>query len=52
MPILILIFLRLNSPGYLDPLYHTAAGLCVMAGALLALAASFVWSNRIMEIEI
>jgi tight adherence protein B len=52
MPLLIIVFLRLNSPTYLTPLYTTAAGVLVMAGALLALGASFVWSNRIMDIEV
>ncbi|MDR3304657.1 MAG: hypothetical protein LBS85_01295 [Clostridiales Family XIII bacterium] len=52
MPIVILLFLRLNSPDYLTPLYSTAAGMFVMAAALAALAASFVWSSRIMEIEV
>ncbi|MDR1797229.1 MAG: type II secretion system F family protein [Clostridiales Family XIII bacterium] len=52
MPVLILVFLRLNSPDYLTPLYTTAAGLLVMAGALAALACSCLWSERIMDIEV
>ena len=52
VPFLILLYLRFSSPEYLLPLYTTAAGLCVMAAALGALAASFFWSGRIMDIEV
>jgi len=52
VPILIIVFLRLNSPEYLTPLYTTIPGIFVMAGALAALAASLVWSNKIMSIEV
>ena len=52
VPFLILLYLRFSSPEYLTPLYTTAAGLCVMALALVALAAAFFWSGKIMEIEV
>jgi len=52
VPIIILLYLRFGSPGYLEPLYTTATGLCVMWAALAALAVSFFWSGKIMEIEV
>jgi tight adherence protein B len=52
VPFLILLYLRFSSPGYLDQLYNTAAGLCIMAAALAALIISFFWSEKIMEIEV
>jgi len=52
VPFIILIYLRISSPEYLEPLYTTAAGFCVMAAALGALAAAFFWSGRIMDIEV
>jgi len=52
VPFIILLYLRFSSPEYLLPLYTTAAGLCVMAAALGALAAAFFWSGRIMDIEV
>jgi tight adherence protein B len=52
VPFLILLYLRFGSPGYLTPLYTTAAGVCVMAAALCALAVSFFWSGRIMSVEV
>jgi len=52
VPFIILLYLRFSSPEYLSPLYSTAAGMCVMAAALGALAAAFFWSGRIMDIEV
>ena len=52
VPFLILLYLKFSSPEYLMPLYTTASGLCVMALALVALAAAFFWSGKIMNIEV
>ena len=52
VPYMILLYLRFSSPGYLEQLYTTATGICVMAAALVALAIAFVWSGRIMRIEV
>ena len=52
LPILILLYLKFSSPGYLTPLYTTVAGVIVMAAALTALVCSFFWSEKIMEIEV
>jgi len=52
VPFLILLYLRFSSPEYLLPLYTTPMGLCVMAAALGSLAAAFIWSGRIMDIEV
>lgn len=52
VPFMILLYLRFSSPAYLEQLYTTALGLCVMAAALAALAIAFVWSGKIMSIEV
>ena len=52
VPFLILLYLKFSSPEYLMPLYTTASGLCVMALALISLAAAFFWSGKIMSIEV
>jgi len=52
VPFIILLYLRFSSPEYLLPLYTTAAGLCVMCAALGALAVAFIWSGKIMDIEV
>ncbi|MCL2111230.1 MAG: type II secretion system F family protein [Clostridiales bacterium] len=52
VPFLILMYLKFSSPAYLEQLYTTAMGLCVMAAALGALAIAFFWSGKIMDIEV
>ena len=52
VPFMILLYLRFSSPAYLEQLYTTAMGLCVMAAALGALALAFFWSGKIMDIEV
>ena len=51
MPLVILLFLRMSAPDYLEALYGSLAGRLLMTGALAALAVSFVWSNRILSSE-
>jgi len=52
VPFMILLYLRLSSPGYIEQLYTTAAGICIMAAALLMLVISFFWSGKIMDVKI
>ena len=52
VPFLILLYLRFSSPAYLEQLYTTLSGLCIMGAALAALAISFFWSEKIMDIKI
>lgn len=52
MPFGILLFLRIASPGYLEPLYRSPGGRIVMAGALALALAACVMIERIVRIEI
>ena len=52
MPIVMLLFLRLVSPGYLAPLYGTAAGRIVMTGALAAMLWSVWMSEKLCRIDV
>ena len=52
VPFMILLYLRFSSPAYLELLYTTVLGICVMAAALGAIAISFFWSDKIMSIEV
>jgi tight adherence protein B len=52
MPIIILAFLRFSSPGYVAPLYGSAAGMVVMTLALALLGVALVWSGKILRTEI
>lgn len=52
MPIAMLLFLRLVSPGYLGPLYGTAAGRVVMTCAIAAMIWSLWMSEKLCRIEV
>lgn len=52
MPLVIIVFLNLMSPGYLDKLYHTGIGMLIMTLALAITAAAYYVMGRIMDIEI
>ncbi|MCM1105412.1 MAG: type II secretion system F family protein [Blautia sp.] len=51
VPLLILAYLKLSSPGFLDILYGNVAGILFMSGCLLAYAGAILWSEKILKIE-
>lgn len=51
IPLLIILYLQLCSPGFLDPLYQGFSGRLFMTGALIVYAVAVMWSRRIMKIE-
>lgn len=50
VPILMILYLRFFSPGFLDPLYHNLLGIGFMTIALAVYVISFLWGQRIMKI--
>ncbi len=52
MPPGIIGYMRLTSPGYLDPLYHSVPGAAVMTICLLIWGAAIWWGSRIVKIEV
>lgn len=52
IPFLIIAYLQLTSRGFFDVLYHNAAGIAIMTGALAVYLAAFRLSARIVEIEV
>lgn len=52
IPIGIILYIRISSPGYFDPLYHNLAGICIMTVSLMIYGASFLLSEKIMDIEV
>lgn len=52
MPLLIIFFLNMVSPGYLSPMYGTLAGKIIMTGCLLAMVFAFALAEKIMNIPI
>ena len=51
MPILVIFFLNLTSPGYLESLYSTFAGRVIMTIALAGIACAYALTEKIMKIE-
>jgi tight adherence protein B len=52
LPPLIIGFLMLSSPDYLDSLYHTMVGHGIMTLSLAVMGVAFYWSTRITDIEV
>lgn len=52
IPLFILIYLSLSSPGFLDPLYHNAFGIIIMTVLLLIYLAAYLVIERIIAIEV
>lgn len=52
MPILIVVFLNIMSPGYLDKLYHSILGNIIMSLVILTLIGSYVLMNKIVEVRV
>lgn len=52
VPIGIILYIRLSNPGYFNSLYHNMAGIMIMSVALVIYAASYLLSERILEILI
>ncbi len=50
IPLMILLYLQIFSPGFLDPLYQ-GVGRLIMTGALILYAAGVAWSRAIMDIR-
>ncbi|MBR0119219.1 MAG: type II secretion system F family protein [Eubacterium sp.] len=51
IPLLIIAYLRVFSPGLLDPLYHGLPGRMFMTVALLVYGGAVAWSMRIMRVR-
>lgn len=52
IPFLIILYLDLTSPGFLDIMYTTAMGRIVMTGCLILTALSWLLSRKILDIRI
>jgi tight adherence protein B len=49
MPYLIILYMRLTTPGYMDALYQTVLGRLAMTGALITTVAAMLIMNRIVD---
>lgn len=52
VPLLILVYLSVSSPGFLDPLYHNLFGTVVMTFFLIAYLVSILMIDKIVDIEV
>ncbi|MDF2513010.1 MAG: putative rane protein [Herbinix sp.] len=52
MPLFILVYLSISSPGFLDPLYHNLLGILVMSVFLLCYLSAFLVIDKIIRIEV
>jgi tight adherence protein B len=52
MPYLMILYMRLTTPGYTDALYETLLGRFAMTGALVVTVAAMVLMNRIVDVSI
>lgn len=51
IPLLIILYMQVFSPGFLDPLYEGIAGRLFMSGALIVYILAACWSQSIMNIR-
>lgn len=52
IPVVLIGFLQLTSPDYIDPLYSTIAGRLIMTGSIGMIAVAFMWSMKITGIKV
>jgi tight adherence protein B len=52
IPVLILVYLSVSSPGFLDPLYHNLLGIIAMTGFLLCYLGAYLLIDKIIAIEV
>lgn len=52
IPCGILLYIQMVSPGFLDGMYHNAAGIAIMGACLAVYVSAFLWGKKIVEIEV
>ncbi len=52
MPLCLIGYMNLTSPGYFDSLYQTVGGVLIMTGCLIFYIAVYLWGGRIGKIAI
>lgn len=51
IPLLIILYLQICSPEFLEPLYGNLTGILFMTGALIVYILGVIWSRHIMKIQ-
>lgn len=47
MPIVLMLYMELTSPGYFDEMYHSSMGIGMMSIALLIYLTAYIWGKKI-----
>ena len=52
IPLFIMLYVTFASPGFLDVMYETLLGKIIMTGCLAAYVGSYIWGEKIIDVEI
>lgn len=52
IPLCMIAYVGITSPGFLDVMYYNAAGTAVMGGCLLVYGIAFWWGRKVTEIQV
>lgn len=52
VPCMILVYVQMVSPGFLDVMYHNPAGILIMSICLLVYFLAWLWGRKIVSIEV
>ena len=52
IPCVILLYVQTVSPGFLDGMYHNAAGILIMTISLAVYGTAVLWGRKIVNIEV
>ena len=49
IPIFIIVYITLTSPGFLNIMYETLFGRLIMTGCIAAYVAAYIWGEKIIR---
>lgn len=52
IPMFIIAYVTVTSPGFLDRCYHNLTGILFMTASLIVYAAAFLWGRKIMDVPV
>ncbi len=51
MPMILMLYVELTSPGYFDEMYHSSTGIGIMSAALIIYMLAYFWGRNISDIS-
>lgn len=52
IPLFMIGYVEMTSPGFLDGMYHNAAGIAVMSACLFIYGIAYLWGRKVTEIQV